>query len=200
MYRNRFRSKTALSKLSNASNAGSSVVGTEANSTLSTTSAAETSVANTEVSPPKKGKQTKKQQSFPSEESFLAPAPSPKVKTPPTRKRPMRESNTQLSPSPVLNVTRRKARKAHDPDMPFFDRILAVCGLKFESAGDTPHVLGRLRYSVNLLALVFIIFLFVKIKSKSSSFETCKNKWTNLRINQRLTSFWTNLLIFTPMI
>jgi hypothetical protein len=150
MYKNRGRGRS--SKFSTVSNAGSSAVGTpasnvSASSTTSTTfdtpaSSAALDTSNKRTpSPKKRGRPPGKKQSFPSEETFLAPAPSPKTSTPPRRK-PMREANSSAESSPVLNVVRRKARRACDLDTAFYERILAICGLKFELDGAKPHQLG----------------------------------------------------------
>jgi phosphatidylglycerophosphatase A len=159
MYKNRGRGRS--SKFSTASNAGSSAVGTpasnvSASSTTSTTfdtpassKALDTSNKRT-LSPKKRGRPPGKKQSFPSEETFLAPAPSPKTLTPPMRRKPMREANSSHESSPVLNVVRRKARRACDLDTAFYERILAICGLTFELDGAIPHQLG-----------LQIVFIFV---------------------------------------
>ncbi|XP_059479162.1 Fanconi anemia group D2 protein isoform X2 [Neocloeon triangulifer] len=155
MYRNRFKKKLPLSKTSNVSEAGDSTVSsitsafsndkdnnTEAETTTNVTPPAKPKQT-TNVTPPAKPKQTRKQQEqFPTEHTFLSPAPSPKlrnIKTPP-RRLPMKDANQS---SPVLNITRRKPKRVHDPDVPFFNRILASCGLKFVSEGDEPHTLDQ---------------------------------------------------------
>ncbi|XP_065342295.1 Fanconi anemia group D2 protein [Cloeon dipterum] len=143
MYRNRFKKK-AVSRTtsSTVSNAGDSSV-VSLSSTAVTTDNEETSISNASATKTQTRNKTpgskKKPEEFPTEKSFLSPAPSPKMKTP-TRRAPMRESNAS---SPVLNVTRRKPRRAQDPELPFFNSILASCGLKFEPEGDEPHILDQ---------------------------------------------------------
>ncbi|CAB3385611.1 Hypothetical predicted protein [Cloeon dipterum] len=142
MYRNRFKKKAVSTTTSSTvSNAGDSSV-VSLSSTAVTTDNEEKSLSNAAIKTQTRRKapgSSKKQEEFPTEKSFLSPAPSPKMKTP-LRRAPMRESNAS---SPVLNVTRRKPRRAQDPELPFFNRILASCGLKFEPEGDEPHILDQ---------------------------------------------------------
>lgn len=149
MYRKRFRGKSStVSGTSTVSNAGSSAVGTPGSNVSGTTNNDTTvsspahDTSNKQTPSPKKRGRPAKKQNFPSEETFLAPAPSPKLKSPPPARKPMREPNSSAENSPVLNVVRRKARRACDLDTPYYERILAISGLKFEMDGAKPHELG----------------------------------------------------------
>jgi hypothetical protein len=179
MYKNKlFRGRSA--KSSTVSNAGSSAVGTPG-SNVSTSTTVDTPVSSTALdtsnkrtpSPKKRGRPPGKKQSFPSEETFLAPAPSPKTMTPPRRK-PMREANSSAESSPVLNVVRRKARRACDLDTAFYERILAVSGLKFELDGAKPHQLGlQICFA---FACRFLFSCVLQTKSRFISSETCSSR------------------------